>query len=60
MFILQDGSYQWLTEQRSFTRVNNSIERAETCFLMLLARFMTGGGRYFSVDDWIRRCFMQD
>ncbi|WP_256438076.1 hypothetical protein [Thiomicrorhabdus sp. 6S3-12] len=40
--------------------MNNGIEWAVTYFLMLLALFMVGGGRYFSLDYWIRRRFMRD
>lgn len=54
--ILQEhGNYNWLTEHGSFIVSNNGIEWAVTYLLMLLALFILGGGRYFSVDFWIYR-----
>lgn len=49
------GNYQWLTEKGGFVILNNGIEFAATYFIMLLSLFFTGGGRYLSLDDWIRR-----
>jgi uncharacterized membrane protein YphA (DoxX/SURF4 family) len=51
----EHGDYEWLTEQGSFVVSNSGIEWAGTYFVMLLALFATGGGRYISADDWIRR-----
>jgi len=57
--LLQEhGNYQWLTETGQFVILNNGIEWAATYFVMLLALFFIGGGRWVSVDDWIRRRFM--
>ena len=54
--ILKDnGNYEWLTEQGSFVVLNNGIEFAATYFIMLLALFFIGGGRYVSLDYWIAR-----
>ncbi|MFQ5642830.1 MAG: DoxX family protein [Thiogranum sp.] len=59
--LLQEhGNYDWLTENGSFVILNNGIEFAATYFIMLLALFFIGGGRYFSMDYWIRRAFMRD
>ena len=56
--ILQEhGNYNWLTEQGSFVVLNNGIEFAATYFVMLLALFYIGAGRYLSVDYWIARRF---
>lgn len=56
--ILQEyGHYSWLTENGSFVVLNNGIEFAATYFVMLLALFYLGGGRYISVDYWIARRF---
>lgn len=56
--ILQEnGNYDWLTEHGSFTMLNNGIEFAATYFIMLLALFFIGAGRWVSVDDWIYRRF---
>ena len=56
--ILQEhGNYGWLTENGNFVVLNNGIEFAATYFIMLLALFFLGGGRYVSFDYWIRREF---
>jgi len=48
------GNYDWLTGRGSVTILNNGIEFAAMYFAMLLSLFFTGGGRYFSIDYWIR------
>ena len=48
-------NYNWLTEHGNFIVSNNGIEWAATYFIMLAALFFLGGGRYFSLDYWIRR-----
>ncbi|MEA3405154.1 MAG: DoxX family protein [Pseudomonadota bacterium] len=53
-----NGNYEWLTEHGNFIVSNNGIEWAATYFIMLLALFFLGGGRYLSADYWIRRQFM--
>ncbi len=53
----QNGNYSWLTGRGSVVILNNGIEFAATYFIMLLALFFTGGGRYFSVDYWLARRF---
>ena len=53
----ENGNYEWLTEQGSFVVLNNGIEFAATYFIMLLALFFIGGGRYVSIDYWIARHF---
>jgi uncharacterized membrane protein YphA (DoxX/SURF4 family) len=35
--------------------LNNGIEFAATYFIMLLALFFIGAGKYLSVDYWIAR-----
>ena len=56
--ILQEhGNYGWLTEKGGFVILNNGIQYAVTYFIMLLSLFFTGGGRFVSVDDWLRRLF---
>lgn len=49
----EHGNYDWLTENGNFVMLNNGIEFAATYFIMLLALFFIGGGRYVSVDYWI-------
>jgi uncharacterized membrane protein YphA (DoxX/SURF4 family) len=58
--ILQEhGNYDWLTGSGSFVISNNGIEWAATYFVMLLALFFIGAGRYLSVDHWIAKKFRQ-
>jgi len=58
------GNYDWLTAngRYSFVVLNNGIEWAATYFIMLLALFFTGAGRFVSMDYWIARacCRPQD
>ena len=51
----EHGNYTWLTSSGSFVVLNNGIEFAATYFIMLLALFFTGAGRFASVDYWIGR-----
>lgn len=54
--ILQEhGHYEWLTGRGSVVILNNGIEFAATYAVMLLSLIFTGGGRFTSVDDVIRR-----
>jgi putative oxidoreductase len=54
--ILQEhGNYDWLTQNGSFVVLNNGIEFAVTYFIMLLALFFIGSGRYLGMDYWIAR-----
>ena len=59
--ILQEhGNYEWLTSSGNITILNNGIEFAATYFIMLLALFFIGGGRYVSLDYWFKRKFLAD
>ena len=49
----QHGNYDWLSSSGEFVILNNGIEFAATYFIMLLALFFIGAGKYFSVDYWI-------
>jgi len=53
----EHGNYEWLTEQGSVVILNNGIEFATTYFIMLLALFFIGAGKYASVDYWIAKKF---
>ncbi|MEM7278506.1 MAG: DoxX family protein [Pseudomonadota bacterium] len=53
----ENGNYEWLTETGNFVVSNNGIEWAITYFVMLLALFFLGAGKYLSVDHWIFRAF---
>jgi uncharacterized membrane protein YphA (DoxX/SURF4 family) len=53
----EHGNYNWLTENGGFVVLNNGIEFAATYFIMLLALFFIGAGKFVSVDYWIKnRC----
>lgn len=49
------GNNRWLTERGNFVISNNGIEWAATYFVLLLALFFLGGGRFISVDYWIAK-----
>lgn len=51
----EHGNYSWLTENGSIVILNNGIEFAATYFIMLLALFLIGGGKYVSLDYWIMK-----
>lgn len=52
-------NYSWLSSSGNFVILNNGIEFATTYLIMLMALVVLGGGRYVSVDCyikmWIRR-----
>jgi len=49
------GNFGWLTGSGDFVILNNGIEFAATYFIMLLALFFIGAGKYLSMDYWIAR-----
>lgn len=53
----EHGNYAWLSAdgRYSFVVLNNGIEWPATYFVMLLALFFMGGGRYLSADYWIAK-----
>jgi uncharacterized membrane protein YphA (DoxX/SURF4 family) len=51
----EHGNYEWLTENGNIVMLNNGIEFAATYFIMLLVLFFIGGGRYVSLDYWIKK-----
>ena len=53
----EHGNYDWLTENGNLIASNNGIEWAATYFLILLALFVTGGGKFVSVDYWLAKKF---
>lgn len=60
MSILQQhGHYDWLTSSGSFVILNNGIEFAATYFVMVLVLLMFGGGKYTSVDYYLKRQFLR-
>ena len=55
----EHGNYDRLTAEGSFVISNNGIEWAATYFIMLLALFFIGAGKYASADHWIAQRFRQ-
>ncbi|WP_034474229.1 DoxX family protein [Aestuariibacter salexigens] len=53
----QHGHYDWLTASGNFVILNNGMEFAITYFIMLVALFFSGAGRYTSVDYWLHLVF---
>jgi putative oxidoreductase len=53
----EHGNYTWLIENGSFVILNNGIEFSATYFIMLLALFFIGAGKYVSFDFWIAKKF---
>lgn len=53
----EHGNYDWLTEHGNFIVSNSGIEWAATYFIILLALFVTGGGKFVSVDYWLAKKF---
>ncbi|MCD8525395.1 MAG: DoxX family protein [Gammaproteobacteria bacterium] len=51
------GRYNYITELGDPVILNNGIEFATTYFVLLLVLFVYGGGRYVSLDYWIKRYF---
>jgi len=56
----EHSNYDYITEHGSITILKNGIEFAATYFLMLLVLFFIGGGRYASIDYWIKQKFNPD
>lgn len=54
--ILEDnGNTDWLYEKGNIVVLNNGIEFSATYFIMLLALFFIGAGRYTSFDYYVAR-----
>ena len=55
VFTARMRNYRYLNGSGSIVKLNNGIEFAATYFVMLLALLIIGGGRYLSLDYWVRR-----
>ncbi len=53
----EHGNYQYLNGSGSIVKLNAGIEFAAIYFAMLLALLMLGGGRYLSLDYYLRLIF---
>jgi uncharacterized membrane protein YphA (DoxX/SURF4 family) len=49
----ENGNTKWLYENGSIVVLNNGIEFASTYFIMLLALFFIGAGRFTSIDHYL-------
>ena len=49
----ENGNPNWLYETGNPVLLNNGIEFASTYFIMLMALFFVGAGRYVSLDYWL-------
>ncbi|MDG1732909.1 MAG: DoxX family protein [Thalassotalea sp.] len=51
--VSDNGNPDWLYETGNVVLLNNGIEFAATYFIMLLALFFIGAGRFVSIDYWL-------
>lgn len=51
----ENGNTDWLYEKGNIVVLNNGIEFSATYFIMLLALFFIGAGRYTSVDYYLAK-----
>ncbi len=51
----EHGNYRYLNGSGSIVKLNNGIEFAIIYFAMILALLMIGGGRYFSIDYYLKK-----
>jgi len=56
----ENGNTDWLYEKGSIVVLNNGIEFSATYFIMLLALFFIGAGRYTSADYYLSKRFIKD
>ncbi|MBV8044570.1 DoxX family protein [Pluralibacter sp.] len=49
------GRYNYITQFGDPVILNNGIEFSATYFIMLLVLLVYGGGRYVSVDHWLKK-----
>ena len=54
----ENGNTNWLYENGNIVVLNNGIEFAVTYFIMLLALFFIGAGRFTSADHFVRVRFL--
>ncbi|CAQ82965.1 MULTISPECIES: HvfX family Cu-binding RiPP maturation protein [Photorhabdus] len=51
------GRYNYITQLGDPVILNNGIEFSATYFIMLLVLLVYGGGKYLSVDHWLKVAF---
>jgi len=54
----ENGNTNWLYEKGNIVVLNNGIEFSTTYFIMLLALFFIGAGRYTSIDHFITQRYL--
>ena len=57
--LAENGYTEWLYENGSIVVLNNGIEFASTYFIMLLALFFIGAGRFTSADYYLYNYYQQ-
>lgn len=55
----ENGNTDWLYEKGNIVVLNNGIEFSATYFIMLLALFFIGAGRFTSIDYFIAQRFLK-
>ncbi len=55
----ENGNTDWLYERGNIVMLNNGIEFSTTYFIMLLALFFIGAGRYTSIDYYVAKRISQ-
>ncbi len=56
----EHANYKYLSETGSITILKNGIEVASAYFIMLLALFFMGAGRYLSIDYYLSLIFSKE
>ena len=56
----EHGFTDYLYEKGKPSIINNGIEFSAIYFAMLLSLFFVGGGRFVSVDYWLRRAVVKE
>jgi hypothetical protein len=56
--LAQHGNTDWLYEKGNIVVLNNGIEFSVTYFIMLLALFFIGAGRFTSLDYFIAKRYL--
>jgi len=54
----ENGNTDWLYEKGNIVVLNNGIEFSTTYFIMLLALFFIGAGRYTSIDHFLAQRYL--
>ena len=53
----EHGNYRYLNGSGAIVKLNSGIEFAAIYFVMLIGLLVIGGGRYLSLDYYLRRLF---